>query len=101
MKCQNVFLWKSKKNISYCHPLKFLPSMLIIKKQEIEIRHYPSDALSQERFFCLCFVAGGICLTSCMPNFPYAYLTCLSLAAHKRDIGKLCRPRSDVTECGI
>ena len=28
-------------------------------------------------------------------------LTYLSLASHKRDIGKQCRPRSDASECGV
>ena len=29
------------------------------------------------------------------------YLTHLSLASHKRDIGRQCRPRSDAAECGV
>ena len=34
------------------------------------------------------------------PNY-YLALTHLSLASHKRDIGKQCRPRSDATEWGV
>ena len=28
-------------------------------------------------------------------------LTHLSLASHKRDVGKQCRPGSDAAECGV
>ena len=32
MKCQRVFSGENKKNVSKCRLLKFLPSMLIVKK---------------------------------------------------------------------
>ena len=34
MKCQSLFSGKNKKNISKCHTLNFLPSMLNIKKKK-------------------------------------------------------------------
>ena len=31
--CQNLFSWKNKKNISVCHLLKFLPSILSVSRK--------------------------------------------------------------------
>ena len=48
-----------------------------------------------------------VCLKLCISNsilithFYLTKLTHLSLASHKRNIGKQCSPRSDAAECGI
>ena len=38
MKCQILFSWKNKKNVSKCHLLRFLPSMLSVRM--LYILHY-------------------------------------------------------------
>ena len=76
MKCQNLF---SEKNIINFSLAEIAQGMLSIKEK------YSVIILEQFQF----------------PKTNIVLLTHLSLASHKWDTGKQCRPRSDAAECSV
>ena len=110
-KCQILFSRKNKENIVSLSSAEFAPRMVIVNLHLNHLRQFWRDA-SIHVLFVMRFNGSLMALTkkniSIMSSQlklredpTIILLTHLSLASHKRDIGKQCRPRSDAAECGI